>query len=82
MAVGLAVGLNGLAVEAAVGARAHVDRVGADEGEQHGEEEQAVQRAEEADAEELLEEDGEDVPGSGEGEGEGLEVRVRVRVRG
>ena len=37
--------------------------------------------AEDADAEELLEEDGEDVSGSGEGEGEGLGVRVRVRVR-
>ena len=69
VAVGLAVGLNGLAFEAAVGARAHVDRVGADEGEEHGEQQQAVQGAEEADAEELLEEDHEDVRlGGGEDE--------------
>ena len=69
MAVGLAGGLDGLAVEDAVGARAYVDRVGPDEGEQDGEEQQAVQRAEEADAEELLEEDDEDVRlGGGEDE--------------
>ena len=67
--VGVAVGLAGLAVEDAVAARLDVDRVGADEREEHGEQQQAVEGAEEADAEELLEEDDEDVRlGGGEDE--------------
>ena len=45
---------------------------GLDEGEEHRKEDEAVGHDEEADAEELLEEDGEYVAGEGEGEGNPL----------